>query len=38
MARDQKKKEQCAKAGVILLHVPYWCVGLWGDEGGKQEE
>jgi hypothetical protein len=24
MARDQKKKEQCANAGITLLHVPYW--------------
>jgi hypothetical protein len=24
IARDQKKIEQCAQAGIILVHVPYW--------------
>jgi hypothetical protein len=23
-ARDQKKREECEKAGIILVHVPYW--------------
>jgi hypothetical protein len=24
IARDQKKIEQCTKAGITLVHVPYW--------------
>jgi hypothetical protein len=23
-ARDQKKKEHCATAGITLIHIPYW--------------
>jgi hypothetical protein len=24
LARDQKKKEKCARVGITLVHIPYW--------------
>jgi hypothetical protein len=40
LARDLKKKETCACAGIILIHIPYWYVRReeGEGEGGRMEE